>query len=756
MALDIGMRQWMEVIARRWIMKEVTGKKMAYQKVHADQRAPGHSQYLDNDDLQATALDLEWDMEKELEESGFDQFQLDGAENQNLGHSETIDLNLDSIQPATSPKGRFQRLQEESDYITHYTRSAPKSNRCNFCHVLKILCTATILFIFGILIGYYVHTNCPSDAPSSGTVDPQLYQEILKTIQAEDIKKSFRNLVQLYKNEDDMEISKKIKTQWTSLGLEDVQFVNYSVLLDLPGPSPSTVTLSSSGQCFHPNGQPCSEEARKDSSQDLLYSYAAYSAKGTLKAEVIDVSYGMADDLKRIRKIKNVTNQIALLKLGKLPLLYKLSSLEKAGFGGVLLYIDPCDLPKTVNPSHDTFMVSLNPGGDPSTPGYPSVDESFRQSRSNLTSLLVQPISAPLVAKLISSPKARTKNEACSSLELPNNEIRVVSMQVQTVTKLKTVTNVVGFVMGLTSPDRYIIVGSHHHTAHSYNGQEWASSTAIITAFIRALMSKVKRGWRPDRTIVFCSWGGTAFGNIGSYEWGEDFKKVLQKNVVAYISLHSPIRGNSSLYPVASPSLQQLVVEGPSFLSEARFSTRATKIEEMDPSFNLHETITKLSGEVILQIANEPVLPFNALDIALEVQNNLKGDQPNTHQLLAMALRLRESAELFQSDEMRPANDPKERAPIRIRMLNDILQDMEKSFLVKQAPPGFYRNILYHLDEKTSRFSILIEAWEHCKPLASNETLQEALSEVLNSINSAQVYFKAGLDVFKSVLDGKN
>ncbi|XP_054201957.1 inactive N-acetylated-alpha-linked acidic dipeptidase-like protein 2 isoform X7 [Homo sapiens] len=736
---------------------EIQGKKMAYQKVHADQRAPGHSQYLDNDDLQATALDLEWDMEKELEESGFDQFQLDGAENQNLGHSETIDLNLDSIQPATSPKGRFQRLQEESDYITHYTRSAPKSNRCNFCHVLKILCTATILFIFGILIGYYVHTNCPSDAPSSGTVDPQLYQEILKTIQAEDIKKSFRNLVQLYKNEDDTEISKKIKTQWTSLGLEDVQFVNYSVLLDLPGPSPSTVTLSSSGQCFHPNGQPCSEEARKDSSQDLLYSYAAYSAKGTLKAEVIDVSYGMADDLKRIRKIKNVTNQIALLKLGKLPLLYKLSSLEKAGFGGVLLYIDPCDLPKTVNPSHDTFMVSLNPGGDPSTPGYPSV------------------------------------------------EIRVVSMQVQTVTKLKTVTNVVGFVMGLTSPDRYIIVGSHHHTAHSYNGQEWASSTAIITAFIRALMSKVKRGWRPDRTIVFCSWGGTAFGNIGSYEWGEDFKKVLQKNVVAYISLHSPIRGNSSLYPVASPSLQQLVVEknnfnctrraqcpetnissiqiqgdadyfinhlgvpivqfayediktleGPSFLSEARFSTRATKIEEMDPSFNLHETITKLSGEVILQIANEPVLPFNALDIALEVQNNLKGDQPNTHQLLAMASRLRESAELFQSDEMRPANDPKERAPIRIRMLNDILQDMEKSFLVKQAPPGFYRNILYHLDEKTSRFSILIEAWEHCKPLASNETLQEALSEVLNSINSAQVYFKAGLDVFKSVLDGKN
>ena len=67
-----------------------------------------------------------------------------------------------------------------------------------------------------------------------------------------------------------------------------------------------------------------------------------------------------------------------------------------------------------------------------------------------------------------------------------------------------------------------------------------------------------------------------------------------------------------------------------------------------------------------------------------------------------------------------------------------------------------FRNILYHLDGNTSQFSILLEAWEHCKSLASNETLQEALSEVLNSINAAQVYFKAGLDVFESVLVGKN
>ncbi|XP_055482081.1 inactive N-acetylated-alpha-linked acidic dipeptidase-like protein 2 [Psammomys obesus] len=781
------------------------GKKMAYQKVNADLRTTGHSQYLDNDDLQATALDLEWDMEKELEEPGFDQFQPDNAENQNLGHSETLDLHLDSIQPATSPKGRFQRLQEESDYVTHYTRSAPKGSHCNFCSLLKILFTATILFIFGIIIGYYAHMNCPSDVSPSATNDYQLYQDILKTIKAEDIKKFFRNLVQLYESEDDMEISKRIKTQWTALGLEDTQLMNYSVLLDFPGPSPSTITVSSTGQCFYPDGQPCREEARKGHSQDLLSSYAAYSAKGTLQADVIDVSYGTTDDLKRITKLKNVTNQIALLKLGKFPLLYKISLLEKAGFRGALLYTDPCDIPKPADLSSESFMVTLNPGGDPSTPGYPSLDGSFRQNRPNLTHLLVQPISASLAKVLISSPKLRVENDACRPLELPHNEKRTVSLQVQTVTKFKTVFNVVGYLKGLTSPDRYVIVGSNHHSEYSYNGQEWASSTAVITTFIQALMIKVKKGWRPERTIVFCSWGGTTWGNIGSYEWGENIAKILQKNAVAYISLHSPIRGNSSLYPVASPSLQQLVVEktkvnclrraqcpgtnvssvqiqgdadyfinhlgvptvqfayedikaleGPSFLSEAIFPKHARKIEEMDPSFNLHEAFTKLSGEVILQIASEPVLPFSALDIALGVQNSLKGDEPAVPHLLAMASQLRESAELFQSDEMRPANDPKERAPSRVRMLNDILQDLEKGFLTQRVPPGFYRNILYHLDEKTSQFSILKEAWARRNPLASNETLQEALSSVQNSINSAQVFFKAGLDVFESVLTGKN
>ncbi|XP_061493332.1 inactive N-acetylated-alpha-linked acidic dipeptidase-like protein 2 isoform X2 [Rhineura floridana] len=777
------------------------GKKMVYHKVSEDQR----TQYLDNDDLQATSLELEWDMEKELEESGFDHFQLDGTVHQQVGSTENTGLDLEPIHTSVSPKGRFQRLQEDPDYVSHYTRPTPKSNRCSFCRIFKLFCTAMSLLILGVLIGYYGHVQCPPSPPPPEPSDPHLSQEILEEIKAKDLVQIFRDLIQL-NGKEDRDIAMKLLAQWTSYGLEDVQLVNYSVLLDLPGSSPNTVTLNNTGECFYPSGQLCKEEIQKLHSQDLLYSYAAYSAKGTLTGEVVDVQYGTAEDLLRIQNIANISRKIAVLKLGRLPLLYKLSLLEEVGFGGALLYVDPCDLPKTENLSEKAFMVSLNSGGDPSTPGYPSIDGSYKQNRSNLTSLLVQPICEKLVRKLLSSPEKAGENEACMPLELSATERKSVILKVQSQPTYKTVTNVIGYLKGGTLPDRYVIVGSHHSTLNGFNSQQWAHGTAVMTAFIQALMWKVKKGWRPDRTIIFCSWGETVFGKIGSYEWAEDLKKVLQRNAVAYVSLHDPVRGKAILHSIASPSLQQLAtevrkrhnftclgqdkcmesnvssvqmqgdsdyfinhlgvpalqfsyqdstaLETASFLSEALFPLHSTTSDELESSFRLHESIAKLTGAVILQIANNPVLPFNALDIALEVQKSFKDDHLNIDHLLTMAYALRESAQLFQSDEMRPANDPKERAPTRVRMLNDVLQSLEKNFLVPQVPPGFYRNILYRLDERTHQFSVLLEAVEHCKLHQSNETLQAALSKVLNSFSSAQVSFNAGLDVFEVAVVG--
>lgn len=65
------------------------------------------------------------------------------------------------------------------------------------------------------------------------------------------------------------------------------------------------------------------------------------------------------------------------------------------------------------------------------------------------------------------------------------------------------------------STDRHVLVGSRH------DNDRGGGASAIMNQLIAALTEQTKHGWVPDRTAVFCSWGGTALGNIGSYEWGK-------------------------------------------------------------------------------------------------------------------------------------------------------------------------------------------------------------------------------------------
>ncbi|RXM30515.1 Protocadherin-16 [Acipenser ruthenus] len=205
--------------------------------------------------------------------------------------------------------------------------------------------------------------------------------------------------------EEETSIARSLAERWTELGLTDVHFVNYTVLLSLPGSTPNTITAKDRGQCFLPNGTPYDTESHTPYHIDQLYSYVAYSAKG---AEVIDVQYGTLDDLIQAHAATNVANKIALLKLGHVPLLYKRDS---SGFS-------------THNPMH-----------------------SGKRSPASL--------------------KAK----------------RTIILHIESDIKYMTIHNVIGYLKGITDP--------------------------------------VRNGWQPDRATVFCSWEGSAFSSIGSYEWAE-------------------------------------------------------------------------------------------------------------------------------------------------------------------------------------------------------------------------------------------
>ncbi|XP_075876073.1 inactive N-acetylated-alpha-linked acidic dipeptidase-like protein 2 [Nelusetta ayraudi] len=785
---------------------------MAYRKVCDAQAGPLVAETLHC----SAALDLDWDLDKEEPQeaaASMERVQMQHVvERQRSGCSDPgpdPDPELmEHIQPAVSvsPHGRFERLQEDPNYISHFTRTpGHKGQRRPHCFLLRYLLGTSALFVLGLLIGWFTHGSPATKAPAAPSDSSDLLEELLRRITADKID-ALQSSLSSQPEDSEEARARYLYSQWLGLGLTDVRLSNHTVLLSLPGSTPNTVTDRSSHQCFLPSGIPCDQRGASELPRRQL-SYAAYSAVGSLQGEVVDVQYGGVDDLRRAKDTVNLTNQIAVVKLGQAPLLYKLSLLAEVGFGGVLLYVDPCDTPPGRHTGHQAPRVTLNPGGNPT---------DAEDLRVGISSLLVQPISAFLAKTLLSTSTATGHGDACVPIATPPSaERKKITLTVRNQLSYKKVFNVVGYLKGRRNPDRHVLVGSRH------DNDRGGGASAIMNQLIAALTEQTKHGWVPDRTAVFCSWGGTALGNIGSYEWGKENTVVLQSSAVAYVSLNSPVRGTETLRATASPTLLQLTLdiqrrqllscirggncpapavsslqlpgdvgffanqlavpalefafeqtkaeEATSFLSEAQFSPELP--ETLDPLFKFHETIAKITAEAILRLLNDPVLPFYPLDIALDVQNKLKekslASSSSASALLSSAALLRDHAAFFQSETMRPANDPKERDPSHVRMLNDVLRDLEKSFVVTRAPLGVFRNLLYSLPGATPQFSIL-RFWQqgalHCgagsagrvvKHAAERDSLchgarNQSLALVLRALRSAQTLVRFGLDLFEN------
>uniref|UniRef100_A0A8C7M5Y1 Uncharacterized protein n=1 Tax=Oncorhynchus kisutch TaxID=8019 RepID=A0A8C7M5Y1_ONCKI len=306
----------------------------------------------------------------ELQNPGLslDHFQLACVENRTMDNSNRadLDMHLEPIQPSVSVShhGRFERLQKDPNCISHFTGAPPIGQWRSSCSLVRYMLAGVGLFILGFLIGHYTHRPAHPRIPRH----TDHLQELLRDITAKKIQ-SFYNCIMLY-IEIIYFISSLIYT-WTYLGLKDIQQASYSILLSLTGPSHSSIVHWDSHQCFLPSGaQLDARNHNNNPTADQHFSYAACYAKGSLGAVVLYVQYGHLEDLRRARTTMNVINQVALLKLGQAAFFFKVSLLADMGFGGVLLYMDPCDSPSDQSLWHKAFGVNLNPRGDSSTPGY--------------------------------------------------------------------------------------------------------------------------------------------------------------------------------------------------------------------------------------------------------------------------------------------------------------------------------------------------------------------------------------------------
>jgi N-acetylated-alpha-linked acidic dipeptidase len=122
----------------------------------------------------------------------------------------------------------------------------------------------------------------------------------------------------------------------------------------------------------------------------------------------------------------------------------------------------------------------------------------------------------------------------------------------------RTIWDVVGTIKGSQDQDNWVVVGNHRD-AWVYGAVDPNSGTASMLESVHGVGALLKQGWRPKRTIVFCSWDAEEEGLIGSTEWVEQHAKTLE-HAVAYFNVDVAVSG-PDFSASAVPSLKQFVRE---------------------------------------------------------------------------------------------------------------------------------------------------------------------------------------------------
>jgi N-acetylated-alpha-linked acidic dipeptidase len=98
--------------------------------------------------------------------------------------------------------------------------------------------------------------------------------------------------------------------------------------------------------------------------------------------------------------------------------------------------------------------------------------------------------------------------------------------------------DVIAVLPGSQYPDQWVLRGNHHD-GWVHGANDPLSGQVAMLDEAKAIGSLAKSGWRPKRSIVFCSWDGEEPGLLGSTEWVETHAKELTQKAVAYINTDS-------------------------------------------------------------------------------------------------------------------------------------------------------------------------------------------------------------------------
>lgn len=404
-------------------------------------------------------------------------------------------------------------------------------------------------------------------------------------------------------SEGDARVIATIASAFQEMGLETEVWEFWPLL-----PSPVHASLTILGDTAQaPSGrrgivslQLTEKELLADSATahpDLDWGWNAFAGSGTVEGEVVYANQGRKEDFQRLKQLGvDCTGKIVLARYGGNYRGFKAKFAEEAGAAGLLMYLDPGDYGFKRGATwpdggwaNETCIqrgsvLTLPYKGDPLTPFEPALKDAKRLAieDAGLPGIPVQPIGYAAAQRIMAGMTGPQVEEDSwvGGMEVPyrieGGKMRL-RLEVQQAREIRKTANVIGVLPGSETPEQLVIVGCHHD-AWGFGAADPLAGTIVLMETARAFAEAAKEGMRPRRTIIFAAWGAEEYGIIGSSEWCEGHRALLEKNAVAYVNLDMASMG-LNFSASATPPLQAAVIRAAGLVPQAGEDVTGTVLE---------------------------------------------------------------------------------------------------------------------------------------------------------------------------------
>ena len=369
-----------------------------------------------------------------------------------------------------------------------------------------------------------------------------------------------------------------VATKFREAGL-DAEIVEYrvwfnypqEVSVDLVAP-PGVVMHGPSRE--HVDGDPFQGDAR------VIVPYNGMSPSGDAEAEVVYANYGTPEDFQKLAQMKiDVRGKIVLVRYGQNFRGVKVFVAQEHGAAGVLIFSDPADdgwrrgdkypqgpwRPDT-GAQRGSIGYMFQFAGDPTSPGIPSVPGLADDKRTppeksaQMPKIPTTPLSYadawPILEHLGGPESPRDWQGSLPFTYHVGPGPAKIKMHLKQDYQYRTIWDVIGRVRGSQLPEEWVVAGNHRD-AWVYGAVDPNSGTAAMLEAAHGIGELLKSGWKPKRSLVFCSWDAEEEGLIGSTEWGEQHADELAR-AAAYLNMDVAVSGQK-FGASAVPSLKQFL-----------------------------------------------------------------------------------------------------------------------------------------------------------------------------------------------------